>query len=114
MYVEVADMMEDAICWAHYLADVVRALVRDNPQIETERTDGNVLQEIVDGFMGGLREGDFSSRRPGQDKTSRHGVLPMSKYQAELRWPPIKIDTEGGTTWIGWSQHQQTERGCDG
>jgi hypothetical protein len=30
MYVEVADMMEDAICWGHYLADVVRALVRDN------------------------------------------------------------------------------------
>ena len=50
MYVEVADMMEDAICRAHYLADVVRALVRDNPQIETDRADGNVLQEIVDGL----------------------------------------------------------------
>ena len=45
-----ADMMEDAICRAHYLADVVRALVRDNPQIETDRADGNVLQEIVDGL----------------------------------------------------------------
>jgi hypothetical protein len=50
MYVEVADIMEDAICRGHYLADVVRALVRDNPQIETERADGNVLQEIVDGL----------------------------------------------------------------
>ena len=57
MYVEVADMMEDAICWGHYLADVVRALVRDNPQIETERADGNVLQEIVDGLNEWLREG---------------------------------------------------------
>lgn len=57
MYVDVADMMEDAICRAHYLADVVRALVRDNPQIETERTDGNVVQEIVDGLNEWLREG---------------------------------------------------------
>jgi hypothetical protein len=57
MYVEVADMMEDAICWGHYLADVVRALVRDNPQIETARADGNVLQEIVDGLNEWLREG---------------------------------------------------------
>ena len=90
MYVQVTDFKEFANWYGHYLADVVRALVRDNPQIETEREAVDVLQDIVDGFNEWMQEGISSLRRFAKlrhvrRRSLKRGSGVMSKLDAELR-----------------------------
>ena len=53
MCVEVADMMEDAICWGHYLADVVRALVRDNRRSKLSGQTVTCCRRLSMAYMSG-------------------------------------------------------------
>ena len=51
IYVTIADMMQSAEAWGQYLADVARAMARDDADyLIADREDGNLFRAICDGF----------------------------------------------------------------